>query len=280
MIKTQFSSTIKILISNGGGEFTSKSFESFLSSNGIQHQISCPYTPQQNGLVERKHRHLIETTITLLSQASLPSTYWSFAVQSALTLINLFPTTTLDFMSPCFKLYGHNPDIFSLKVFDCACYPYLRPYSHHKLNHRTAECIFLGYSNVSKGYLCLDLLTNKLYICRHVLFNEHKFPFPFTSPSVRPSHPPTPDIWLSNLLYLYSSNQPSILGPYTSDSSFFPIHVSTPIPSVSSPSLAPIPSFSSQSHSPSPSQYQTIHLPTTLQPTASAPSPSLPLAPP
>ena len=183
-------------------------------------------------------------------------------------------------MSPWFKLYGHNPDIFSLKVFGCACYPYLRPYSHHKLNHRTTECIFLGYSNVSKGYLCLDLLTNKLYIYRHVLFNEHKFPFPFTSPSVRPSHPPTPDIWLSNLLYLYSSNQPSILGRYTSDSSFFPIHVSTPIPSVSSPSLAPIPSFSSQSHSPSPSQYQTIHLPTTLQPTASAPSPSLPLAPP
>ena len=75
MIKTQFSSTIKTLRSDGGGEFTSKSFESFLSSNGIQHQISCPYTPQQNGLVERKHRHLIETTITLLSQASIPSTY-------------------------------------------------------------------------------------------------------------------------------------------------------------------------------------------------------------
>ena len=75
MIKTQFSSTIKTLRSDGGGEFTSKSFESFLSSNGIQHQISCPYTPQQNGLFERKHRHLIETTITLLSQASIPSTY-------------------------------------------------------------------------------------------------------------------------------------------------------------------------------------------------------------
>ena len=67
MVKTQFSSTIKTLRSNGGGEYTSKSFESFLSSNGIHHQISCPCTPQQNGLVERKHRHLIETTITLLS---------------------------------------------------------------------------------------------------------------------------------------------------------------------------------------------------------------------
>ena len=91
MVKTQFSSTIKTLRSNGGGEYTSKSFESFLCSNGINHQISCPYTPQQNGLVERKHRHLIETTITLLSQASLPFSYWSFVVQSVVTLINLFP---------------------------------------------------------------------------------------------------------------------------------------------------------------------------------------------
>ena len=62
MVKTQFSSTIKTLRLDGGGEYTSKSFESFLCSNGINHQISCPYTPQQNGLVERKHRHLIETT--------------------------------------------------------------------------------------------------------------------------------------------------------------------------------------------------------------------------
>ena len=100
MVKTQFSSTIKTLRSNGGGEYTFKSFESFLTSNGINHQISCPYTPQQNGLVERKHRHLIETTITLLSQASLPSSYLSFAVQSTMTLINLLPIATLGFSSP------------------------------------------------------------------------------------------------------------------------------------------------------------------------------------
>ena len=67
MVKTQFSSTIKTLRSYGGGEYTSKSFESLLANHGIVHQISCPYTPQHNGLVERKHRHLIETTITILS---------------------------------------------------------------------------------------------------------------------------------------------------------------------------------------------------------------------
>ena len=178
MIQTQFSATLKTLRSDGGGEYTSKLFESYLSSHGIHHQLSCPYTPQQNGLVERKHRHLIETTITLLSQASLPSQFWSFAVQTAMNLINLLPTASLGFLSPWFKLYGSHPDVTSLKVFGCACYPYIRPYTKHKLEHRTTECIFLGYSNVSKGFLCLDIQSNRLYTCRHVLFNESRFPFP------------------------------------------------------------------------------------------------------
>ena len=75
MAETQFSSKLKTLRSDGGGEYVSKEFESYLSVCGILHQLSYPYTPQQNGLVEQKHRHIIETTITLLSKASLPFQY-------------------------------------------------------------------------------------------------------------------------------------------------------------------------------------------------------------
>ena len=75
MVETQFSIKIKTLRSDGGGEYTSSAFKSYLLQHGITHQISCPYTPQQNGLVERKHRHLVETTITLLSQALMPTAY-------------------------------------------------------------------------------------------------------------------------------------------------------------------------------------------------------------
>ena len=75
MGETQFSTKIKTFRFDGGGEYTSNAFKTYLSQQGIVHQVSCPYTPQQNGLVERKHRHLIETTITLLSQASMPPSY-------------------------------------------------------------------------------------------------------------------------------------------------------------------------------------------------------------
>ncbi|BBH03567.1 hypothetical protein Prudu_014481 [Prunus dulcis] len=61
-----------LLKSDGGGEFLSKVFTDFLASKGIVRRLSCPYTPQQNGLAERKNRHIIETAITLLTTAALP----------------------------------------------------------------------------------------------------------------------------------------------------------------------------------------------------------------
>ena len=121
MIENQFSARIKTFRSNGGGKDTSTKFKTYLSQQGIIHQISCPYTPQQNGLVEKKHRHLIKTIITLLSHASLPSSYWSYAILTTVTLINLLPTPVLDFDSPWSRLYSSPPDISQLKVFGCAC---------------------------------------------------------------------------------------------------------------------------------------------------------------
>ena len=123
-----------------------------------------------------------------------------------------------------------------------------------------------------------------------MLFNENKFPFLSTSTSTPPSKSPTTDIWQSNLLYLHSSDQPSILGPYSTHTStpthqfstLLPLLVSNSTPSVSGPSLAFAHSLSSQSHSPSPSLLQLASLPTTLQPAPlphpSTPSQSIPLA--
>ena len=162
MIENQFSAKIKVFRSDGGGEYTSTDFKTYPIQNGIIHHLSYPYTPQQNGLVERKHRHHIETTITLSSQAKMPSSYWSYAVLTIVTLINLMPTSVLNFLSPWSTLYASQPDISQLKVFGCACYPNLRSYTPHKLAPRTKECIFLGYPAGTKGYLCLDLETKHL----------------------------------------------------------------------------------------------------------------------
>lgn len=199
MVATQFSLKIKTFRSDGGGEFTSNEFKSYLANHGISHQISCPHTPQQNGVVERKHRHIIETVISLLSQSSLDYSFWPFAAQTAVTLINLLPTSVLSWKSPWFTLYSSFLNLTYIKIFGCACYPNLRPYIAHKLEPRTKECIFIGYPSQSKGYLCLDPLTNCVYTSRHVVFDESKFPsaLPIHTVSTNTCTPTIPT-WLSN----------------------------------------------------------------------------------
>lgn len=72
----------------------------------MTHIISCPYTPQQNGLVERKHRHIIETTITLMDVASLPQEFWFHACAHFVFLINRMPSRVLQMNSPFCALYA------------------------------------------------------------------------------------------------------------------------------------------------------------------------------
>jgi len=103
---TQFSAKVKILQSDGGGEYTTSKFQSFLTINGIVHQKSCPYTPKQNGLAEKKHRHIVETAITLLQNAKLPNLFWFHACATATYLINRMPCVTLQMHFPYQLLYG------------------------------------------------------------------------------------------------------------------------------------------------------------------------------
>ena len=87
-VENQFSTCIKILRSDSGGEYVSTEFESFLQQKGIISQKTCPYTPQQNGVAERKYRHLLDITRSLLIESSVPTRFWTEALSNAAHLIN------------------------------------------------------------------------------------------------------------------------------------------------------------------------------------------------
>ena len=76
LVENQFGVKIKTLRTDGGGEYVNNSFKSFCLDHGIHHQLSCPYTPQQNGVAERKHKHIVESVLSMLYQSNLPSSYW------------------------------------------------------------------------------------------------------------------------------------------------------------------------------------------------------------
>ncbi|KAL5774712.1 hypothetical protein ACOSP7_012269 [Xanthoceras sorbifolium] len=113
---------------------------------------------------------------SLLAHASMPLKYWDEAFLTSVFLINRMPTAVLQNRSPFEVLFHAKPDYINLKVFGCLCFPYLRPYNHHKLQYRSSPCTFLGYSGQHKGYRCLDA-KGRIFITRHVVFDETRFPF-------------------------------------------------------------------------------------------------------
>lgn len=151
--------------------------QEYLTSHGISHMTTPPHTPEHNGLLERKHRHIVETGLTLLTKSSMPKIYWPYAFATAVYLINRLPTPVISLSSPYHQLFGNPPNYDKLCVFDCLCFPWLRPYTSNKLEDRSKLCVFIGYSLTESAYHCLDMPTGRIYTSRHVRFVEDEFPF-------------------------------------------------------------------------------------------------------
>ena len=109
------------LYSNNGGEY--QALDNFLSTNGISHLTTPPHTPEHNGLSERRHHHIVETSLSLLTHALMPLTFWTYAFAIVIYLINRMPTPTLHLSYPFDKLFESPPNYIKLRVFGCLCYP-------------------------------------------------------------------------------------------------------------------------------------------------------------
>lgn len=179
--------------------------------------------------MERKHRHIVDSGLSLLAQAKMPLHFWWDAFSMATHIINRLPTSVLH-TTPYELLFGKKPDYSMLHVFGCACFPCLRPYNRHKMQFRSEKCTFLGVSSHHKGYKCLSP-AGRIYISRHVIFNEYDFPFATstTSPSShQPSHGSLAGVeMLSNASRCNSSHQMPIIEN----------NISTPISSLRCSSL-------------------------------------------
>jgi hypothetical protein len=188
-VERLFDRKIKSIQMDGGGEF--QKLRHLFTSHGIHHQITCPHTHQQNGSVERKHRHIVEMGLTLMAHCSAPLTYWAEAFQTTCYLINRLPTPVFNNTFPFQKLFQLQPNYNFMRVFGCACWPHLRSYNKHKLDFHSDTCIFIGYSPSHRGYQCLHPQTGRIYISRNVIFDESSFPFTSISPPPPTTPPPS-----------------------------------------------------------------------------------------
>ena len=119
MIHTQFSTAIRVLRSDSGGEYLSHKFRQILTSEGTLPQLFCSGAHAQNGVAKRKHRHLVETARTLLISSFVPSHFWGEAISTAVYLINRQPSSKLSNKCPGEVLFGTPPRYDHLRVFGC-----------------------------------------------------------------------------------------------------------------------------------------------------------------
>ena len=110
---------LKVLRSDNGGEYTSKTFEDYCSSKGVRHETSVPYTPQQNGVAERMNPTLIESVRAMLTHAQQDKSLWAEAVNAAAYIRNRSPTSALKQQTPYQVWTGKVPDVWHLRVWGC-----------------------------------------------------------------------------------------------------------------------------------------------------------------
>ena len=167
---------IGTLRSDNGGEYISNEFQCYLKSKGIHHELTIPYTPEQNGVAERMNRTLMETACSMMSHAHLPDSYWAEAVATAAYVRNRVPTTAIkEDVTPYERWCGRKPNLAHLRVFGCIAYAFIPDEKRKKLDKKEEKLRFVGYCKESKGYRLIDERTGHVFKRRDVIFNEQDF---------------------------------------------------------------------------------------------------------
>lgn len=171
---------LRAIRSDNGTEFKNSSFATFCTDRGIEHQFSSPRVPQQNGVVERKNRTLVEMARTMLDEHSTPKRFWAEAISTACYVSNRVFLRSIIGKTSYELRFGHRSKVSHFKFFGC---------NLDKFESRYSDGIFLGYPVYSRGYRVFNLDTNKIVETCEVTFDE-------ASPGTRPDAVDTqvPDI--------------------------------------------------------------------------------------
>ncbi|KAL4378928.1 hypothetical protein GQ457_02G031910 [Hibiscus cannabinus] len=163
---------IKSLRSDRGGKFTSNEFNDFCKANGIRRPLTVPRSPQQNGVVERKNRTILNMARSMLKAKNMPKEFWAEAVSCAVYLSNRSPTKNMDNVTPQEAWSGRKPSVRHIRVFGSIAYAHVPDQGRLKLDDRSSKYVFIGYDSNSKGYKVFNPNNGRIVISRDVEFDE------------------------------------------------------------------------------------------------------------
>nr|GEZ58102.1 hypothetical protein [Tanacetum cinerariifolium] len=173
-VENQLGKTIKSLRSDRGGEYMSQEFLDHLKEHRIIAHRTPPYTPQYNRVSERKNRTLLDMVRSMMSQTTLPKSFWDYALETAARILNMVPTKKVD-KTPYEIWHGQAPKLSYLKVWGCEAFvkrdTLTKP---DKLDPRSFKSIFVGHPKETMGYSFYSPSENKVFVARNAEFFESK----------------------------------------------------------------------------------------------------------
>ncbi|GJZ47234.1 retrovirus-related pol polyprotein from transposon TNT 1-94 [Tanacetum coccineum] len=142
------------------------------TDNGIRRFLTAPYSPQQNGVMERKNRTILNMVRSMLKSKKMPKEFWAEAVDFWVYLLNRCPSKSLDNKTPQEAWNGLKPTVSHLRVFESIAYVHVPSQRRSKLDDRSEKHVFDSYDKQSKGYKLYNLVTRKVAVSRDVEFEE------------------------------------------------------------------------------------------------------------
>lgn len=172
-VKNRFGRAPCVIRSDGGGEYVNRELKDYYAKEGIQAQYSAAYSPQQNGVAERKNRTLQEMATCMLVDAGLDRKYWGEAVVTAAYVQNRLPSRSVS-RTPFELWFDRKPEFKHFRVFGSAAYVHVPDVKRSKLDCKAQKLIFVGYCEDRKAYRFLNTTTDTITISRDARFIELK----------------------------------------------------------------------------------------------------------
>jgi hypothetical protein len=162
----------KKIRSNNGAKFKNFQIEGFLEQEGIKHEFSSPYTPQQNGVVERKNRTLLDMARTMLDEYKTPNRFWAEAINTACYSINRLYLHRILKKTSYGLLTGKKPNVCYFRVFGSKCFILIKRGRNSKIAPKAVEGFLLGYDSNTRVYRVFNKSTGLVEVSCDIVFDE------------------------------------------------------------------------------------------------------------
>jgi transposase InsO family protein len=155
-----------------GGELTAQAFMEYCAGKGVQRHLTALYTPQHNGVMERRNQTVLGMARCMLKSMGIPGRFWGEAVTTTVFVLNRAPTRALEDKTPYEAWYAHKPAVHFLHTFGCVAHVKVAGGHLRKLDDRSTPMVLIGYEPGTKAYRLYNPVTDRVHVARDVVFEE------------------------------------------------------------------------------------------------------------